>query len=96
MVEISALRQENIEKLKEDIYNLVVDKNMLNSDLIVTSTRHKDALDRAKKSLMNAINSIEYLIMCTVQTSKQDRLNVLYNGFLAIKNELLQGKVDGF
>ena len=42
----------------------------------------------------NAINSIEYLIMCTVQTSKQDRLNVLYNGFLAIKNELLQGKVD--
>ena len=59
MVEISALRQENIEKLKEDIYNLVVDKNMLNSDLIVTSTRHKDALNRAKKSLMNAINSIE-------------------------------------
>lgn len=58
MVEISALKQENVEKLKEDIYNLVIDKNILNGDLLVTSTRHEDALKRAKKSLNNAINSI--------------------------------------
>lgn len=59
MVEISALKQENVEKLKEDIYNLVIDKNMLNGDLLVTSARHEDALIRAKKSLNNAINSLK-------------------------------------
>ena len=58
MVEISALKQENVEKLKQDIYNLVIDKKMLNGDLLVTSARHEDALKRAKKSLNNAINSL--------------------------------------
>lgn len=58
MIEVSALKQENVEKLKEDIYNLVIDKNMLQGDLLVTSNRHEDALKRAKKSLLNAIGSI--------------------------------------
>lgn len=58
MVEISALRQEMVENLKERIYKLVVDQNMLSSDLIITNSRHSDALQRAKQNLDNAIEEI--------------------------------------
>ena len=41
------------------------------------------------------LNSIEYLIVSTVQTTKQDRLTVLYDSFLKIKAELISnGKAD--
>lgn len=59
MVEVSALKQEKMNELKEHIYNIVVDKNMLNSDVLITNTRHEDALKRARQSLINALSSIE-------------------------------------
>jgi tRNA modification GTPase len=58
MIEVSALKQENVERLKEDIYNLVIDQNMLNGDLLITNSRHEDALKRAKNSLTDAVASI--------------------------------------
>ena len=58
MVEVSALRREKVEALKKDIYDLVVDKNMLNGGLIITNTRHINALRRANESLKQAIEQI--------------------------------------
>ena len=59
MIEMSALRREKVASLKEDIYNLVVDKNMLTGGLLITNTRHLNALNRAKNSLENAIDEIK-------------------------------------
>ncbi len=59
MIEVSALRRERVEKLKKDIYDLVVDKNMLNGGLLITNTRHVNALNRANQSLKSAINEID-------------------------------------
>ena len=59
MIEMSALRREKVASLKEDIYNLVVDKNMLTGGLLITNTRHLNALTRAKNSLENAIDEIK-------------------------------------
>ena len=59
MVEVSALRREKVERLKEDIYNLVVDQNMLNGGLLITNTRHVNALQRASESIQSALNEIE-------------------------------------
>lgn len=58
MIEISALRREKVESLKEDIYNLVVDKNMLTGGLLITNTRHVNALTRANNSLKNALEEL--------------------------------------
>ena len=59
MIEVSALRREKVENLKKDIYDLVVDKNMLHGGLLLTNTRHINAMKRANSSLKNAINEIE-------------------------------------
>lgn len=58
MIEVSALRREKVERLKEDIYNLVVDKNMLSGGLLITNTRHVNALTRANESLKNALEEL--------------------------------------
>ena len=59
MVEISAMRNERVNALKEDIYNLVVNKNMLSGGLLITNTRHVLALKEASKSLDYALTEIE-------------------------------------
>ena len=59
MVEISALRNERVLALKEDIYNLVVDKNMLSDGLLITNTRHVNALKRANEFLTSATKEID-------------------------------------
>ena len=59
MIEVSALRREKVENLKKDIYDLVVDKNMLQGGLLLTNTRHINAMKRANESLKSAINEIE-------------------------------------
>ncbi len=59
MVEISAKRNEKVLALKEDIYNLVVNKNMLSGGLLITNTRHANALKEAEKSISSAIKELE-------------------------------------
>ena len=59
MIEISAIRNERVLKLKEDIYNLVVNKNMLSGGLLITNTRHANALKEAEKSISLAIKALE-------------------------------------
>ena len=59
MIEISAIRNERVLKLKEDIYNLVVNKNMLSGGLLITNTRHANALKEAENSISLAIKALE-------------------------------------
>lgn len=55
---ISALKKEGIENLKENIYNLVIDKNIISSNILITSKRHLLALKKAIKSCDEALNSL--------------------------------------
>ena len=58
-IEISATQKTNLENLKQKIFDNVVDKNMLSSGLVITNTRHADALERAHSSLIDALNEID-------------------------------------
>ena len=59
MIEVSAMRNERVATLKEDIYNLVVNKNMLQGGLLITNTRHAYALKEASKQLDEALKSLD-------------------------------------
>jgi tRNA modification GTPase len=59
VVEISALKGEGIEELKELIFNTTVCNRYEQEGLIITKLRHKLALDNALASLENAINSFK-------------------------------------
>lgn len=58
-ITISAIKQENIEKLKQKIYDTVIDKNMLNSQILITNLRHLEILKNTKISLENAVDEID-------------------------------------
>ena len=58
MIEVSAMRNERVSALKEDIYNLVVDKNMLTGGLLITNTRHANSLKEACEFLKQANQSL--------------------------------------
>ena len=58
MIEVSAMRNERVSALKEDIYNLVIDKNMLTGGLLITNTRHASSLREACEFLKQAEKSL--------------------------------------
>lgn len=59
IVEISALKMSNIQLLKQKLFDMVVDKNILSSQLLITSTRHEEALINALDSLQKASQSLK-------------------------------------
>lgn len=60
VIEISALQHEGIEKIHDKIGEMVFAGTVRNSsDLVVTNSRHKDALYKAKQSIEDALNAIE-------------------------------------
>ncbi|MBQ0017264.1 MAG: tRNA uridine-5-carboxymethylaminomethyl(34) synthesis GTPase MnmE [Clostridiales bacterium] len=58
IIEISALKNNNIEILKQKIFDMVVDKNLLSNQLLITNTRHEEALQNALQSLSKAKESM--------------------------------------
>lgn len=58
IVEISALKMNNIQLLKQKLFDMVVDKNILSNQLLITNSRHEQALIRALNSLNNAMESL--------------------------------------
>lgn len=56
---ISAMKKEGIKELKQRIYDLVIDENIMSSNVIITNSRHINALDRAIESLKQVQNSLE-------------------------------------
>ncbi|MBS5788692.1 MAG: tRNA uridine-5-carboxymethylaminomethyl(34) synthesis GTPase MnmE [Clostridioides difficile] len=59
IIEISALKQEGMEKLENKIENLVYKGDVKNSsEIVISNTRHRDALAKAHKSVMDALDAI--------------------------------------
>ncbi|MGL5506469.1 MAG: tRNA uridine-5-carboxymethylaminomethyl(34) synthesis GTPase MnmE [Paraclostridium sp.] len=60
IIEISALQNEGIEKIHEKIEEMVFAGTVRNSsDLVVTNSRHKDALYKAKQAIEDALMAID-------------------------------------
>ncbi len=60
IITISALQHEGIEKIHDKIENMVFEGTVRNSsDLVVTNSRHKDALYKAKQSISDALTAID-------------------------------------
>ena len=58
VVEISSLTGENIDKLKEVLLDYVVSKNVNNNAVVLTNTRHIDAIKKALQYIDDALNSL--------------------------------------
>lgn len=58
IIEVSALNKKGIENLKQQIYDLVIDENIINSNLMITNIRHIEAIKKALKYADDCINGI--------------------------------------
>ena len=58
IVKISAMKKQGIEELKQKIYDVVIDENIMSSNVILTNSRHINALDRALESVGQVIKSL--------------------------------------
>ncbi|MEJ8555353.1 tRNA uridine-5-carboxymethylaminomethyl(34) synthesis GTPase MnmE [Tepidibacter sp. Z1-5] len=60
IIKISALERKGIDKLENEIADMVYKGNVSQGDsVMITNVRHKDSLERAIKSINDAINAIE-------------------------------------
>ena len=58
VLKVSALNKEGINNLKQKIYDLVIDENVLNSNLMLKNLRHLQALNESINFCNSAINGI--------------------------------------
>ena len=59
IINVSAYNLSNINELKQKMFDTVVNSNMLNSQILITNSRHEEALLNAKTSINNAINLLK-------------------------------------
>lgn len=57
---VSALNNDNIDKLKQEIFSKTVNENINNNKFYLTNTRHIEAVNLAIKSLENALNIFDH------------------------------------
>ena len=58
VVEVSALNKRGVEELKQTIYDMVIDENIINSNLMVTNMRHVEAIKKALNYVDDCVNGI--------------------------------------
>lgn len=58
VIEVSALKKKGVEDLKQTIYDLVIDENIVNSNLMITNARHIEAIKKAISYIDEANNGI--------------------------------------
>lgn len=58
ILHISTKTGQNINKLKEELYNYVISKNINNNSIVITNTRHIDALKKSLEHCKTALNSL--------------------------------------
>ncbi len=58
VLEVSALKKRGVEELKQAIYDLVIDENIVNSNLMITNMRHVEAIKKAIGFIDEAVNAI--------------------------------------
>lgn len=61
IVSISALKSFGIDSLKENIFNIIIGKNVRKSpdSIIISNLRHKLSIEKARDNLKNAINNLQ-------------------------------------
>lgn len=75
IVFVSASTGENINKIKEMIFNLVIDKKLFGGEILITNTRHINALERAKKALVSAYKNIDSVTLDLVSVDIHEAYN---------------------
>lgn len=55
----SAVNKTGIDEIKQKLYDMTIDQNIMQSNVIITNSRHINALDRALESLDNVLDSLE-------------------------------------
>ena len=58
VITTSALLKNGINDVKQKLFDMMIDEKIMNSSVIITNTRHINALDRALESLKNVIESL--------------------------------------
>ena len=58
-IEVSSLKNQNIDNLKQKIYDEIINKNIIGNSTIITNTRHKIALENAENSLKDSLKTLE-------------------------------------
>ena len=58
IVEVCALNKRGVEELKQTIYDMVIDENIINSNLMVTNMRHVEAIKKALNYVDDCVNGI--------------------------------------
>lgn len=74
---ISATNNENIDNLKQEIFNKTISDSLKSDKLYLTNTRHIEAIKQAKTSLQNVINIFNFTTMDIVSTEIKDAWNSL-------------------
>lgn len=95
-VSVSAKTGENIEKLKQTIYDKIKTDNLSSNDVVITNARHIDCLSRAQQSLTTALSDGEQTLDCialhireswqalgeiTGRTASEDIVNRIFEKF---------------
>lgn len=58
LILVSAQKKQNIDLLKQTIYNKVIDNSILESSVLITNKRHEQALKQAHENILDALSSI--------------------------------------
>ena len=62
-IKISTLKKEGIEQLKEEMYNKVVDENIMGNKTVITNQRHMAVLKEAQVLCENALFNVENMTL---------------------------------
>ena len=63
-ISVSAKTGENVENLKQAIYDKIKADNVSNNDVLITNARHIDCLSRASQSLTAALDDKDNTLDC--------------------------------
>ena len=74
---VSAKDNKNIDKIKDEIYNKVVDKKIISQDIILTNKRHIQLVREAYNNIKNALENIDTVTLdCIALDIKNAWLNL--------------------
>ncbi|MBQ9795984.1 MAG: tRNA uridine-5-carboxymethylaminomethyl(34) synthesis GTPase MnmE [Clostridia bacterium] len=74
---VSATNNENIDSLKQEIFNRTISDSLKSDILYLTNTRHIEAIKQAKESLKNVISIFDFTTMDIVSAEIKDAWNSL-------------------
>ena len=74
---ISATNNENIDALKQEIFNKTISGNLKSDKLYLTNTRHIDAVKNARESLKNIVEIFDFTTMDIVSSEIKTAWNYL-------------------